>query len=84
MNQWQLQEAKARLSEVVKASQADGPQEITVRGEATAVVLSKRDYERLRRRGGKASLVDFLRRSPLVGVELTVERDKSMTRAVAI
>jgi prevent-host-death family protein len=30
---WQLQEAKNRLSEVVKAAESKGPQVITVRGQ---------------------------------------------------
>jgi prevent-host-death family protein len=78
MRSWQLQEAKARLSEVVKSSQRDGPQEISVRGEAVVVVLSKAEYDRLRRR--KPSLFDFLRRSPLLGVELELERDRTPSR----
>ena len=82
MAQWQLQEAKARLSEVVKAAQTDGPQEITVHGRPAVVVLSKDHYERLGRR--KATFLEFMRGSPLVGVELNTERDKSLTRDVAV
>jgi antitoxin Phd len=82
MRRWQLQEAKARLSEVVKSSQREGPQEISVRGEAAAVVVSKADYERLRRR--KPSFVEFLRRSPLMGVDLRVERDRTPARDVGL
>ena len=82
MRSWQLQEAKARLSEVVKRSQREGPQEISVRGEAAVVVLSKAEYDRLRRR--KPSLIEFLRRSPLVGLELQFERDRSPSRDVPL
>ena len=82
MRRWQLQEAKARLSEVVKSSQRDGPQEISVRGQAAVVVLSKADYDRLKRR--KPSFVEFLRRSPLVGVHLRVERDRTPPRDVRL
>jgi prevent-host-death family protein len=82
MGHWQLQDAKARLSELVKAAQAHGPQEITVRGEPAAVVLSRADYERLRR--GKPRFLDFMRRSPLVGVDLLIERDKSPGREAAL
>lgn len=78
MRSWQLQEAKARLSEVVKSSQRDGPQEISVRGEAVVVVLSKAEYDRLRRR--RPSLLEFLRRSPLLGVDLELERNRSLSR----
>jgi len=78
MARWQLQDAKARFSEVVKSSQEHGPQEISVRGKPAAVVLSRRDYDRLRSR--KPSFVEFLRHSPLVGVDLDVPRDPSPPR----
>ena len=39
MGDWQLQEAKARLSEVIKKAAKEGPQKITVRGERMAVVI---------------------------------------------
>jgi prevent-host-death family protein len=82
MRRWQLQEAKAKLSELVKSSQSEGPQEISVRGEAAVIVLSKRDFERLRQR--KPSLVEFLRRSPLAGVKLQLERDRKPARKVRL
>jgi prevent-host-death family protein len=82
MGRWQLQEAKARLSEVLRSSEAEGPQEITVRGRAAAVLLSKKDYDRLRR--SRPSFVEFLRRSPLVGVKLRIRRDKSSVRPVSV
>lgn len=78
MRKWQLQEAKSRFSELVRLSQGEGPQEISVRGEPAVVVVSRRDYDRLR--GRRASFVDFLRHSPLAGVELDLHRDKSLTR----
>lgn len=78
MRRWQLQEAKARLSEVVRSSEREGPQEISVRGEVTAVLVSKAEFDRLKRR--RPSLVAFLRRSPLVGVDLQLERDRTPAR----
>ena len=82
MRRWQLQEAKARLSEVVKRAEREGPQEITLRGEPKAVVVSKREFERLRR--PKSSLLTFLRNSPLAGLALEIERDKSQPRDVEL
>lgn len=81
MRQWQLQDAKARLSELVR-SVADGPQEITVHGKTAAVVLSKVDYDRLAKT--KPSFVELIRNSPLVGVELDLRRDKSPVRKVKL
>jgi antitoxin Phd len=82
MIRWQLQEAKARLSDLVKSSQERGPQEITVRGKPAAVVLSHADYDRLKRR--KPGFVQFLRQSPLVGADLRIARDRSPARDVKI
>jgi prevent-host-death family protein len=45
---WQLQEAKNKLSEVVKAAKEGSPQFITVRGQDAAVVLSVEEYRRLK------------------------------------
>ena len=47
MASWQMQTAKARLAEVVKDAQRNGPQEITVHGHPVAVLLSRTDYDRL-------------------------------------
>lgn len=44
---WQLQEAKARFSEVIRRAVDEGPQHVSVRGEPAAVVLSEREYHRL-------------------------------------
>jgi prevent-host-death family protein len=38
---WQLQEAKARLSELVRRAVDEGPQHVSIRGEPAAVVLSE-------------------------------------------
>lgn len=82
MQKWQLQEAKARLSDVVRSATTDGPQEITVRGETAVVVISQADYLKLVR--PKTSLVDFLRKSPLSGIDLNLERNRSKTRRVKL
>ena len=78
MQSWQLQEAKARFSELVKQAASDGPQEITVHGRSVAIVLSREEFDRL---AGGRSLVDFMRRSPLQEIEeIEFPRDKSPTR----
>ncbi len=46
MGTWQLQEAKAKLSEVIETATKEGPQIITQRGERRAVVSSFEDWER--------------------------------------
>lgn len=78
MAQWQLQDAKARLSEVVKKATREGPQHITVHGEPAAVVISEAEYRRLRRRPKR--LLEMLRESPLAEVELDLTRDRTPAR----
>lgn len=46
MGTWQLQQAKARLSEVIETAKKDGPQIITQRGVKSAVVLPFDEWER--------------------------------------
>ncbi len=77
---WALQDAKARLSELVKKAQQQGPQYISVRGDPAVVVISQREYQALTH--PTLSLTDFFRGSPLVGVKLNVTRDKSSNRDI--
>lgn len=77
---WALQDAKAHLSELVKKAQQQGPQFITVRGDPAVVVLSEEDYQLLTQ--PKLSLIDFFRRSPLVGIKLNLSRDRSPNREI--
>ncbi len=44
---WQLQDAKNKLSEVVKAAQTQGPQIISVRGKEQVAVVSMDELRRL-------------------------------------
>ena len=76
-----MQEAKARMSEVVKRAQNIGPQEITLHGRPVAVVISRETFDRLSH--ANDSLVDFMRRSPLSGADdIEFERDQSLTREI--
>lgn len=81
--EWQLQDAKNQFSKVVQKARFEGPQEITVRGERTAVVLSSRDYDALR--AGRPTLVDDLLTGPSWDDELSHavdERAKIPSRSV--
>ena len=79
---WALQDAKNRFSEVVNCAVSDGPQTITRRGRETAIVVAVDDFRSLF--GGKGDLVEFLRRSPLAGVELDLSRDEDYGREVEL
>ncbi len=81
MQKWQMQEAKARLSELVKLAESEGPQDITLHGRSVAVVLSRSAFEALS--GSRQSLLEFMRRSPLHGLDdIDFERSQGVTREV--
>jgi len=79
MGTWQIQGAKARLSEGVKKAAKDGPQKITVHGESAAVVISCKEYQR-RFKHPKGSFVKLMCNSPLYGLELDLQREQTLTR----
>jgi antitoxin Phd len=79
MKTWQLQKAKAQLSDVVRQCDFE-PQIISLRGVNTAVLVSYEEYKRLS--GPKKDFVSFLRNSPLCGLDVAFERDKSPSRDV--
>ena len=47
---WQVQEAKARFSEMLDSSMDEGPQIVTKRGVEAAVLVRIDDWRRLRKR----------------------------------
>jgi prevent-host-death family protein len=79
MTVWALQDAKNRLSEVVRQALASGEQEITVRGEAAVTVIATSELRRLRQQ--PQSLVDFLLESPLRGLDIPA-RDRDEGRSL--
>lgn len=77
---WQLAEAKNRLSEVVNRALTEGPQRIRRRGDRV-VVLSEAEYDRLT--GKQQSLVEFLLDGPDLS-DLDITRDESPMREVEL
>jgi antitoxin Phd len=84
-SRWQLQTAKARFSELFRRARSEGPQLITRRDKEGVVMISDEQYQRL---VGKAhqpqNLLQFFRESPLVGIELDLERDKDEGRDIEL
>ena len=70
---WQLQEAKAKFSALVQKALDEGPQTVTRHGKETVVVLSVKDYARLRER--EPSLKDILMSGPEGDLDLEREPD---------
>jgi prevent-host-death family protein len=76
LGHWALQDAKARLSEVVRRARRDGPQRVTTRGKNAVVVLREEDYRRLTRKSARRRhVVDVLADGPLDDVDLTRDRE---------
>jgi prevent-host-death family protein len=63
MGTWQLQDAKARLSEVIETAKKNGPQIITQRGVKSAVVVPFEQWESAQQPKPK-SLLEILRSGP--------------------
>jgi len=67
--EWQLQEAKARFSEVVERAIQGVPQTVTRRGRPAVMVVSVEEYERQRAATRpRKSLVKLLRECPEPGL----------------
>lgn len=78
-NQWQLQEAKAQFSQVVKEAREHGEQFITYRGEVAVIVISKERYEELL---STQSLYDIFKNAPLPEVNLEIKRSQESAREI--
>jgi prevent-host-death family protein len=78
--EWQMQDAKNRLSRVVKEARRGQPQMITLHGNPAAVVVSFEQYRELTRT--KTPLSEFFLTSPLRGVELDLARNQDTGREV--
>ena len=84
---WQIQEAKQRFSEMIRAVTTEGPQVITRHGEDVAVVVDIGEYRRLTRPA--VDLASILLRGPKlddraadVFAEIEAERKADLGRMV--
>ena len=80
--EWQLQEAKNRLSQVLDSALQNGPQTITLRGKPAAVLISFEDFKKMSR--PKTTLSEFFQHSPLSNVELDLSRSTDLSREVEL
>jgi prevent-host-death family protein len=82
---WQLQDAKARFSELVKRAREEGPQQVSVRGEPAVVVVSEKEFARLV--SPRPSIVDHILKGapwPDDVVETINARSRDTGRDVAL
>ncbi len=80
MIEWQISDAKNRLSEVVTLALTKGPQRVHRRNQSVIVVAEK-DYLKLK--GSRSPFIEYLLKAPsLDGLDLT--RDTSPPRDVIL
>jgi prevent-host-death family protein len=82
-SEWQLQDAKARFSELFRLARERGPQRVTRHGKTSVVVLGAEEYERLTRpKARPESLVEFFANCPLAGSGIRLDRPPDYGRTV--
>lgn len=83
-NRWPLQDAKARLSEVVREAQTHGPQRVTLHGRDAVVVVGAAEFDRMQQPVTGRDIVAALRESPLADVEFERLSVKSPVRDIEL
>ena len=81
MATWQIQDAKARLSELIERARTEGPQTITRHGTERAVVLAVEEYRALA--AHKPDFKAYLLGGPKVD-DFPIERDRDTGRGVEL
>ncbi len=80
---WQLQDAKARFSEVFRLARENGPQRVTKHGREAVVVLSAEEFARLTAAEARqGNLVEFFAASPLRGSGIDLDRSRDFGREI--
>ncbi|MBK8575231.1 MAG: type II toxin-antitoxin system Phd/YefM family antitoxin [Elusimicrobia bacterium] len=78
---WQVQEAKARFSELFRKTRTEGAQRVSHHGKETVVLMAEEDFLSLQRRHARrGSLVDFFAHSPLASTKLDLRRSADHDR----
>lgn len=77
-NIWQIQEAKAKFSQLVEDAIIKGYQTITKQGEPVAVILSKKEFDKMTQ--SKTSLLNFFKAAPCQEIELNIQRSRDLPR----
>jgi prevent-host-death family protein len=81
-NRWSLQDAKARLSEVVRQARERGPQRVTVHGRDAVVIIRAEEFDRMRRPISGRDLLAMMASSPLAEVDFERLSVKSPVRDI--
>ena len=81
---WQLQDAKARFSELVRKARNDGPQHVTIHGRDEVVVIAAEEFRRLQGGLMGVALIAAMQASPHRDIEIEPTRAPSPVRDVTL
>lgn len=82
---WQLQEAKARFSELFRLARESGPQRVTKHGRTSVIVLPAEEFDRLSKsRVHQGTLAQFFADSPLADLGIDLDRQRDYGRAIEL
>jgi prevent-host-death family protein len=81
---WTLQDAKARLSEVLRRARSEGPQRLTVHGRDEAVILSSEEFRRLKGELTGQALIDALQACPYPDLDLEVQSVRTAAHDITL
>ncbi|MEM6597463.1 MAG: type II toxin-antitoxin system prevent-host-death family antitoxin [Cyanobacteria bacterium P01_D01_bin.36] len=81
---WKLEDAKAKLSEVVRLARTQAPQRITVRGEDAVVIISAKEFTKLLPLIQQPNLHSLLSQSPLASLDFESQTVQSPVRDVEL
>lgn len=82
--QWLLQDAKARLSELVRKVHSEGPQHVTVHGRDEVVVIAADEFRRLKGSVTGKALIQAMQASPYREIRLELPRTPMPVRDVSL
>ena len=83
--EWQLQDAKARFSELFRLARERGPQRVTKHGREAVMVIPVEEYTRLvHSEARKRSLSEFFAASPLRGSGIDLDRPRDFGRDIQL
>jgi prevent-host-death family protein len=77
---WQVQEAKAKFSQLIKEAVSSGYQAITKNGEPVAYIVSKEEFELYLK--PQKSLLEVFDQCPYPNVDLDIDRNKDPIREI--
>ena len=81
---WQLGEAKAKFSRLVRLARSGQPQRVTVHGKDAVVIVAADTFDALQARKQSSSLHELLSRSPLSRITFGGDDVHGPVREVAL